>query len=386
MPKDMQSQGYVVRTHIPQLEEDKLHDSSEKKRQAENEFDEHDPSVVTASEMVSYQIAEGAGFENNRMVHTLVFPLASVMVLWAWIKTLICACFAFIRAGNLGGISDSGWKKILQYKLEGFMKVYWAMERSPDKITPKYASIFFDRFSSPLKEIRRGSASWKALDIIYHWDFKPALSLEKILANFWIGMRNAQAVRNRVRLIKRDLLNEILSLKKEKVEMLSIACGSAEAVLEVVSAARVHGVEVHVTLVDLDSQALRYAEQLAEKYGVKDLQVTIRTSVRGLERKLSGAQFDIIEMLGFLDYLQYSKAVNYILRIRQMLKEGGTFFTCNIMPNFERPFLRWIIYWPMIYRTPHQVAQIMVAAGYDKEQVSLVSEPQEIHVIARCTK
>jgi len=92
-------------------------------------------------------------------------------------------------------------------------------------------------------------------------------------------------------------------------------------------------------------------------------------------------------MLGFLDYQTNGKAVKLVSRLRGLLADGtGIFLTCNIRPNYEQHFLRWVISWPMIYRHPKEVAKIMVASGFSPEKIKLISEPIQIHVIAKCVR
>ncbi len=68
-----------------------------------------------------------------------------------------------------------------------------------------------------------------------------------------------------------------------------------------------------------------------------------------------------------------------------MLPPEGTFFTCNVCPNPERRFLKHVINWDMIYRSGHQLKDLMQAGGFAPEKVRIVHEPLGIHALAICT-
>jgi len=169
----------------------------------------------------------------------------------------------------------------------------------------------------------------------------------------------------------------------DTVRMLSVACGSAEAVIETVKIYKDRGVRIEVTLLDIDQSALSYAEEKAKEYGVLDQLTFIRSSAKNIEKRIKG-KFDVVEMLGFLDYQSQSKAVKLIERLRNLLVPGGYFLTCNIMKNPEMFFLRWVISWPMLYRDEEEIGSIMHSAGFSKQKISLVAEPLEIHCLATC--
>jgi len=302
-------------------------------------------------------------YENKRWPYLLVLPLSWLMTIWAMIKTIICK-FIFKRL-------------------------------------PKSTSIFFDRFSRPLYDIRLGAASWKALDIIYHWfepDWRiknyPKLSLfEELLANFWINMINAQAVRNRFRMAEQKLdlvIEEILSNNHNQVKeikIFSIAAGSGEVIIREIATQKKKGILIKALLLDKNPQACFYARKLAEKYNVSEQLKIVQEDVRKMELVLEKENFkpDIIEMIGFLDYRPKKKAISLINRIYNLLPQKGLFLTCQIRRNPERWFLRWVISWWMIYRQPEELANLICDGGFKPENIEIFYEPHTIHgmVIAR---
>ena len=57
----------------------------------------------------------------------------------------------------------------------------------------------------------------------------------------------------------------------------------------------------------------------------------------------------------------------------------SVFMTCNVAPNFEQYFLKWVIHWAMIYRQPDELDDIIVQAGFSPPR--LLKEPMRIHYV-----
>ncbi|MFA5187786.1 MAG: class I SAM-dependent methyltransferase [Patescibacteria group bacterium] len=391
--KNDSEENHYVHSHAEPLTEDKI-------KKQKHDTVAMDPSLkVNLNKLakdVSYKVDNDSAmnFEHKNFSHLLAMPISLLMTVWAFLKTALCAFLTYIRHEEISYQPQtaneqdcSEGKKIVKwFNFNAALRVWWCVpqEKKGETLRPRFTSLFFDRFSAPLKKIRHGAASWKALDIIYHHEFGRDKTFGSRLADFWIGMRNAQAVRNRHKLVQRELIKVICEIGKMQVNLLSVACGSAEAVIQVVKTVKEEkGIIVKVTLLDLDAKALTYAKGLAKEYGIENQFLTINENIKNLEKVITDS-FDVIEMLGFLDYQVYGKAVSLVSRLRALLNKNGVFLTCNIMNNPEKYFLRWVISWPMIYRKPYEVAKIMLAAGFRKENIALIAEPHEIHMMAIC--
>lgn len=246
--------------------------------------------------------------------------------------------------------------------------------------------LFFDGLSKPLRQIKEGAASWRALDIIYNYneDIRSSLlGIERVLADFWIGMRNAQAVRNRKELVVR-LLAEYISLFHgrngcERVKIFSLASGSAQAVLEAGERA---GLPIDLCLLDIDQSALDYSLRLLKEKELEGMVFlsTIRGSATNCCKEIAAFKPQIVEMVGFLDYRPHKKAVALVQKIYHSLPVDCYFITSNICPNGEAKFLKWVINWRMIHRKPKGFSKILQEGGFKKYIILL--EPQRIHAIA----
>lgn len=282
------------------------------------------------------------------------------------------------------------WIKAFKEKKSSLKAILWSIGRSENHVS----SFFVDRFSRLNHWVRVGSAGWKSLFVFYNysWTVLPALkkNFEGYFIRFWIGgMENRQAVTNRYKMVVKLLIKEIKRFSGGgEVRMLSIASGSAQAVVRAIQLVKREDplLVIKVLLIDDDETALSEAKKLVEKAKLTESfsfeKGSFKSAISGLRR----FKPQIVEMIGFLDYLPDETAIKLISKIRESLPVGGRFFTCNIRKNREKIFLDWVLLWPMIYRESEDLSRLMVEAGFSPEKVATSYEPFKIHGIVECEK
>lgn len=248
---------------------------------------------------------------------------------------------------------------------------------------PRVNTFWFDGLGSSPMAVRNGATSWRALHEIYNYDFGKPASMDTLVSNFWESMLNCQAVRNRFKLVKQELKRAVLQFEGEpEVRIISLACGSAQPVIEVMAELKTRGILAKTVLLDMDQSALDHAAKLASVYGVLAQVKTIKAIVCQVAKVAKNFKPHVIEMVGLMDYLDEKQAVRLLSKIRQLLEPNGIFITCNICPNVEQAFLKWVVDWNMIYRTARQLSEIVEAAGFKK--IRLIQEPLAIHNLVVC--
>lgn len=285
------------------------------------------------------------------------------------------------------GYETKKWLYILSLPLMWTLTIWVAFKKKVLGINPKINTFLFDGLSEPCRQIKEGAGSWRALDIIYNFPFGEEDGIRGRASDFWIGMINAQAVRNRLKLVKRELTKAIREIagKEKEVRLLSLASGSAQAVIEVV--AELKDINIQVTLLDLDPTAIDYSRGLARKHGVEGKFTFIAGSILdNFKRTTNGARPHIIEMIGFLDYRPRDKAIRLVQKIYEFLLPEGKFLTANTSPNPEQHFLEWVIDWPMIYRTPKELGDLIESGGFSLGNYKIICEPLRLHALAICQK
>ncbi|MFX1257654.1 MAG: class I SAM-dependent methyltransferase [Promethearchaeota archaeon] len=273
------------------------------------------------------------------------------------------------------------WLYYFALPLMWALTIWVALKKKILKTKPKVNSLLFDKFSPECNQLKKYARSWRALNIVYNYDFKNQCNK---ISNFWLGMINAQAVRNRLELVKRELSKIIIKIAEKKqdkeIRLLSIACGSAEAVIDVLS--KFKNLNMKAVLLDNDPSAIKFCQELAKRAGIYDKMIFLTTSTRALPL-LSKFRPHIIEMIGFLDYRPAEKAVRLIRNIRKILMPDGIFITGNTCPNPEQFFLKWVIDWEAIYRKPKQFLTIIKMGGF--KNCRLLREPHKVQMIAICS-
>lgn len=288
------------------------------------------------------QSVKDTSFETSRLLHTIAMPIFWLLIVWV------------------------AMKKNVRRKL--------------GKSEPETNTFWFDGIGPGCREVKEGAASWKALEVIYNRPSGQVRNVGGFVDDFWNDSVNSKAIRNRLKLVKKEIKSAILQFSgQEEVRILSLAAGSAQAVIEVMSELPAE-VRVKALLVDIDPTALKYAKKLAEKYGVVDQIETIEASVAQVRRISRDFKPNVIEMLGLLDYIPQQKAIRLVEKIRESLDPHGIFLTCNIAPNREMHFLKYVINWEMIYRSPVDLEEVIAGAGFDDYR--LVYEPLKLHGIA----
>jgi len=271
---------------------------------------------------------------------------------------------------------------------------------------PKVNTILFDGLSRKNMTIKRNAKTCHALDVIYNhqnlW--------HDPLGNYWINMVNAQAVRNRKKLVVRELVEAMRKAYDNdgRIRLLSIASGSAQAVFEalkVIFDSCPEITDIKVVFLDSDSSALEKSRQLAKDCNFTgvffysgngalpvlydDLFSYIQGDAFRFSESLEvlGGQPNVIEMVGLTDYLNSRLATTLFKKIYRMLASGGTFLSGNICPNFERHFMKWVIDWnEMIYRAPQEMSQIMADTNIPPSQMQILLEPQRLHMVTKILK
>ena len=267
---------------------------------------------------------------------------------------------------------------------------------------PKINSLFFDglgellssdkKINSPLV-VKNCSGTVFAMKEIYDYQFdKPTKKTGDWLAikvsDFWEDMLNTRALRNRLKLIRQTVRNIILEQHKkhpnEEIRICSLACGSSQAILEVMTDFKVKGIKVRALLADISPSALDHAKEIAQQFGISDQIETLREDALNVKNFTKDFQPHIIEMLGLMDYLDDKTAFKIFSEIYKTLNSEGVFLTCNIIPNSEMWFVKEVINWTMIHRTPKQLLKLADQAGFQDKKVLL--EPVGIHGIMICCK
>ncbi len=239
------------------------------------------------------------------------------------------------------------------------------------------------------KTVHEHAATHRALEVIYSFDHKLRFDkgiLDGFMAYFWLKTNNAKALRNRLRLVKKELEKTINSLNKKEIRILNLACGSNRAIIEIVGRHK-DNFDFEVFAVDKNELALEDARKLANLFDIHHLFNCHQDTVSKFLERNHNAKFDIIEMVGFLDYLNDEKAINLFNQIYSNLTKKGVFISGNIKDNPEKKFVIEVVGWPnLIFRNESDLINLLMNSKFKSSEIKIVYEPQNIHGVVVCKK
>ena len=259
-------------------------------------------------------------------------------------------------------------------------------------ILPKKSIHLIKKTHSSAKEVVDHKTSHKALEVLYNTEYreKKKSFLNQFFHWIWFQTNNSKTARNRLKITKREIKKciEAKISKGEKVRILSIASGSARAIIETIEVLNkdIQDKEsLSVVFLDKSPEAISYSKNLArniEMYNLSWVNDTIGNFFRSNDTRLN---FDLIEVVGLMDYFIDSKVEEVYTNCFNHLKKGGMLITANINKNSEVPFVTRVIDWKMIYRTAEDVGELLKKANIEllkKANIELFYEPLKIHSVA----
>lgn len=244
-----------------------------------------------------------------------------------------------------------------------------------------------------VRDIVDSATSHKALEILYKKGIKEHTKnlFSSISHAVWFNTSNSKAARNRLKLVKRELERacKVIVSRSNSLHIVSIAAGSARAVLETIHALDVpNGFLINLTFIDKNPSALLYSREIYQELGLNNrVNIKAKWKEDTVNSFLDCVQekFDIVEMVGLMDYFSDEKALHIFKKIEKILKKSGFFITANINANNEMKFVTRAIGWPMIYRKAEEIAFLVEQSGFKNNVMDIYYEPLKIHsvVVAR---
>ena len=286
------------------------------------------------------------------------------------------------------GYETNNWLYVLRLPIIWMLAFWVALKKIILGPKLKINTLWFDGLSPICRKVKENATTWKALDIIYNYQPRRDKSLSGQITDFWNGLKNIKAVRNRLRLVKKLLREKIQKFSKneKQVRLVSIASGSAQGIIEIMKELKQQGILLKAIFLDRDPIAIEHSKNLAKQSGVVNQIIFINRSAKELENAIKGFNPQIVEVTGLFEYRPDENAINLLKRIYNLLVPGGILLTSNISPNLEKNFSLWVGNWTMIYRTKEQLSKIILKAGFSPQNCKIIQEPLKTHNVVICEK
>jgi extracellular factor (EF) 3-hydroxypalmitic acid methyl ester biosynthesis protein len=199
----------------------------------------------------------------------------------------------------------------------------------------------------------------------------------------------AVAVRNRRMLIADEILRAVQDAGTGTVNVLCLASGPASEIFDAFS--RLSDKQrLHVTLLDIDIQALAHVDELRAKQRLTG-QITLRNEnlialILG-RAKVELPLQHLVYSIGLIDYLNdrlVEKTLNYA---HSVLAPGGRVIVGNFHPqNPAKEFMDYVLDWKLIHRSEEEINRLFVKSAFHKPCTRIRFEQGGINLFAECTR
>lgn len=213
------------------------------------------------------------------------------------------------------------------------------------------------------------------------WKIFPCTEQGRVWDDFFWNNPAACAVRNRkdyfIQLIKKLLENA-----SWEVRILNVASGPATDVLEAYQSISDAQDRLRMTCIDLDGQAIRYAQEKLWTYADR-VNFVNRNAL-----KFNPAQekYDIIWSAGLFDYFTDATMIALLKKFNSWLKYGGSAVVGNFNSenNPSRAYMEAFCFWFLKHRSRTYLENICESAWFS--EVRIEQEPLNINLFAHMQK
>ena len=209
--------------------------------------------------------------------------------------------------------------------------------------------------------------------------------LSKLLSHYALNTGPARAHRNRLPWAHDHLWQKMRDTAEKPMHVLSFACGPERILREFL----LQGGTCEITLCDADNRALEYCRRdfnkIARRTGINvpihpvELSATRLlkdpTTVEVLQQPTNGKGYDMILVLGLLDYLPAAAATNLIDILTGLLKPGADILLTNVHSrNPWRSFMEYIGEWCVIAREECEFRELALGKPSRFRQLELITD------------
>lgn len=205
--------------------------------------------------------------------------------------------------------------------------------------------------------------------------------LQGVADLFWHHfVSQPKALRNRLHIVQ-SLLEQEIRAEAKPIFILSIAGGSARSLISTLVKLRSEDFQhkVRVVVLDKDETALEVGKRISVSAGIGDCFQWIHGNANETASLLPDMQFDIVEIVGLLDYFDTERVLRLLGTILPIMRTNGVLLVANVVPNSEIPFVHKTGWPSMHYRTADNFAQMIEGGGFTVHDT--ITEPLGVHAV-----
>ncbi len=200
-----------------------------------------------------------------------------------------------------------------------------------------------------------------------------------------------EAVRGRIQLATEVITAHAQRHTQPTYRIVSVGAGPAIEVELALQSWPHDAANVHVTLLDLDQNALDRAAPRLQPLGLKQPIHCVRENLFRLAshptKAASLTNADFLACLGFFDYLEPNHAMAMLKQFWKSLRPGGQMLVGNFSSHCQaRPYMEWVGNWYLVYRTSEELHALAAKAGIPDGCYQVRAESQGINLLLEATK
>ncbi len=261
-------------------------------------------------------------------------------------------------------------------------------------VTIKYRKVplfFFEKLSDACEIIKKSAGSSESVEEMYNHSFNNVerypTFINRFVADTWERCYNARAMRNRLKLVRQTIKEEIakkIQAGKKIIKIIDLASGTGTNTLQIVAEYAKQNIDLQVLLIDINEAAITKAKEEAKKLGIESRVSTKISDVSKTGEIIKEFNPDIIQCIGLNDYFNDESSVDFIKSIYQNISKDSIFILDNIAPNIETDITLHILSWKLFFRTSAEMIAIAQKAGFTDIHIKI--EPIKIHQLMILTK
>jgi 1-acyl-sn-glycerol-3-phosphate acyltransferase len=263
-------------------------------------------------------------------------------------------------------------------------------------LNSKIFSFLVKKLTQEGKIVSQNPGSALSMEVVYTLNNKNIFSL-KSFNDFSVFIFDrilfqTKALRNRLKIVKKLLKESLLEMQsKEEIKILSLGGGSLRSVLSAISEINNPKLanKIEIISVDTDMKSLELIEKVKKELGLENIKIKI-LNVDSLDflkniEKYGEQKFDIVEVIGLIDYLREDIVIHKLNLIYNIMKNKSFIVLSNIAPNNESKFLANINWPTLYYRDVVDLVYILKKTPF-KKATKIIEEPLGIHNIVYIKK
>lgn len=208
------------------------------------------------------------------------------------------------------------------------------------------------------------------MNMLYTNQYEGSTTFGKLMHKHPVEHPAAQAVRNRRNIITqflKTIKSEKLKENSKKIKVLSVACGPALELEDVLKSQKDCS-DFEFALLDQDKNALEEAESLVTKIEnrfeakieVNYLNDSVRSMVSASSLDGLWGKFDFIYSMGLFDYLTPPAAKVVLRQLLKILNKNGELVIGNFhISNPSRYYMEYWLDWNLYYRTEQEFLDLI---------------------------